>query len=91
MPKLSFAHDMMTDFEGYAGEAEPYLEKKVMREYVIAVLLFCAGVAALMYSNFVLGAALLVAALHYDQQSNTHHLLLLMTMYRRAKSQVIDA
>lgn len=84
MPKLTFQHDMMTDFENYAREAEPYLESKIMRGYVIALLLFCAGIAALIYSSFALGAVLLVSAVHFDQQLNTHHLLLIMTKYHRA-------
>ena len=90
MPKLTFQHDMMTDFENYGREAEPYLESKVMRGYVIALVLFCAGVAALIYSSFILGAALLVSAVHFDQQSNTHQLLLLMTKYHRAMAQLIN-
>lgn len=90
MPKLTFQHDMMTDFENYGREAEPYLERKVMRGYVIAVLLFCAGLVALLYSNTIFGAVLLIAAVHYDQQSNTHHVLLVTTKYHRAMWQLIN-
>jgi hypothetical protein len=90
MPKWTFQHDMMTDFENYGREAEPYLQRKVTQEYVIALLLFSAGVAALIYSSFILGAALLVSAVHFDQQSNTRHLLLLMTKYHRAMAQLIN-
>ena len=84
---LKLQSDVLADFETYGREAEPYLERKVIRGYVISVLLFCAGVGALFYSNLGLAAALFVLALHFDQQSNTHHLLLMMTKYQRAAIQ----
>src|SRR5436309_2783022 len=88
VPKLTFQHDIMSDFENYGREAEPYLERQVIKGWVIALLLFCSGIAALVFSNMILGAVLLVSAVHFDQQSNTHHVLLILTKYHRAMAKI---
>jgi hypothetical protein len=73
-----------SDFEEAAGKSIPLIEKMTTREFFVALALFGAGLVAMYYESIVLGAALLVLALHYDQQSNKSHTLLVLTAYHRA-------
>jgi len=41
--------------------------------------------------GIALGAALLLLALHYDQQSSKSHMLLVLTAYHRAIMRMLDA
>ena len=97
MPKLTFWDDLafqydnkMLDFEKFAGEAEPHLWKRTVREYVITAVFFSAGLAALLYSNVVLGVGLLLLAVHYNQQANKSHMLLVLTAYHRAIARLLN-
>ena len=77
-------------FEEYASEAVPALEKMMTRAFVIALLLFFTGLVAVHYGSMALGAALLLLAVHYDQQSNKSHLLLVLTAYHRTLARTLD-
>jgi len=79
------------NFEEFATEAVPVLEKLMIREFVVAIVLFIAGLAAMYYQSIALGAALLLLALHYDQQSSKSHMLLVLTAYHRAIMRMLDA
>lgn len=78
-------------FEEFSREAVPVLEKLMIREFVTAITLFIAGLVAMYYDSIALGAALLLLALHYDQQSNKSHMLLVLTAYHRAIMRTLDA
>lgn len=79
------------DFEHYAGEALPLLETQMTRGFIVAVVLFVAGLVALHFEGLILGAALLLLALHYNQQSNKAHVLLILTAYNRAITRMIGS
>lgn len=81
---LSLKWGDFSDFEEVAGKSVPLFEKMMIREFLVALVLFIAGLVAIHYESIVLGAALLVLALHYDQQSNKSHTLLMLTVYHRA-------
>ncbi len=56
----------------------------ITRAFLTAVVLFIGGLAAVHYGSMVLGVALLILAVHYAQQSNKSHTLLILTAYHRA-------
>ena len=81
---LSLKWGDFSDFEEAASKSVPLFEKMMIKELLVALALFSAGLVAMHYESIVLGAALLVLALHYDQQSNKSHTLLVLTAYHRA-------
>ncbi len=82
-------HDIL-DFEKFASESMPFLWRRAVKQQVIAAVLFFAGLAALLYSNAVLGAALLLMAVHYDQQASKSNMLLVLTGYHRAMARLLN-
>ncbi len=82
-------HDIL-DFEKFASELMPFLWKRTVRQQTIAAVLFFAGLAALLYSNEVLGAALLLLAVHYDQQASKTNMLMVLTGYHRAMTRLLN-
>lgn len=79
------------NFEEAASAAVPLFEKMMIREFVIALVLFIAGLVAVHYGSIALGAALLLLAVHYNQQSNKSHTLLVLTTYFRTITRMLDA
>ena len=73
-----------SSFFARAAEALPVLEKQMSRSFIIGLALFVSGLLAMYLIGVVAGAALLLLALHYDQQSNKAHMLLVLTAYSRA-------
>lgn len=88
---MSLNWGQKADFEEFAGEAVPMLEKLIVREFVVAIALFIAGLVAIYYQSIALGATLLLLALHYDQQSSKSHMLLVLTAYHRTIMRTLDA
>jgi len=76
-------------FEEYASEAIPAIERLMIRQLVIASLLFVGGLVFLYFDAIVLGAAFLLLAVHYDQQSSKSHMLLFLTAYHRAMARTL--
>lgn len=97
MPRLKLWESMslnwgdFADFDEVASKAVPLFEKMMIREFVVALALFIAGLVATYYESIAIGAALLLLALHYDQQSNKSHMLLVLTAYHRAMMRTLDA
>jgi len=87
---LSLGWGDKANFEEYAGEALPVLEKQVVRAFGIALFLFIAGLVAVYYGSIVLSVALLLLALYFDQQSNKSHLLLVLTAYHRSLERTLE-
>ena len=90
MANLSLEHLIAGDFENFGKEAEAYFEKKVTRANNLGFLYFCVGLVALIYSYTSFGAVLLLVAFHFDVQSSTYHVELMMTKYHRAMAQLIN-
>lgn len=81
----------LLDLEKFANDtAMPYLWKQTVKQQVISAALFIAGLAALHYSNVVLGAALLLLAVHYDQQARKFDMLLVLTGYHGATARLLN-
>lgn len=88
---MSLNWGQKANFEEFASEAVPVLEKLMTRDFVVAIALFIAGLVAIYYESIGLGAVLLLLALHYDQQSNKSHMLLVLTAYHRASMRLLEA
>jgi len=74
----------MADLEKFAKESAPTLWKQTVRQGLFAAALAVAGLIALSAQAWVLGAVLLLAAVHFDIVSSKTHMMLVLTSYQGA-------
>ena len=82
---------VMADYERSETESEKSLSSKLTRASILGLIAFCAGLIALVYSHVALAALLLILALHWNQQTHTYHLdIMLMKESRRVAQLVVS-
>ena len=72
----------MADLDKFAKESAPALWKQTVRQGLFAAVLAVTGLIALGAQVWVLGAALLLAAVHFDIASSKTNLMLVLTCYQ---------
>jgi hypothetical protein len=82
---------VMADYARSELASEKSLMSKLTRASILGLIAFCAGLIALVYSHVALAALLLMLALHWNQQTHTYHLdIMLMKESRRIAQLVVS-
>lgn len=82
-------HAVMADYERSETASEKSLTSKLTRASILGLIAFCMGLIALVYSHVALAALLLVLALHWNQQTHTYHLDIMLMKESRRIAQLI--
>ena len=82
-------HAAMADYERSETASEKSLMAKLTRASILGLIAFIGGLIALVYSHVALGALLLMLALHWNQQTHTYHLDIMVMKESRRVAQLV--